>query len=859
MATTIIYASLIQNGFAIAVSEVVPPEAITARADGLDIPLTVGDAQEIAEGFRYLLRLQSPVGFGDVRTVDLQVGDAQTRVGLPPDGLVGNIEGIRAGRGFGWVLDVERGRRQHRTAVVVIDGEVIQPAFVERADIEAIAPGGTGSAFTFEFPESARDGETREIVLQSNGRVLDTVTFAEPIRPGEAMTLRFDATADETPAATLRLGSGAAVTASPPEVTVLLDGLTLGQLTLPPISKDDAPVEVTLSVDDTALRLLAALCPGRPLSLTLRAQALRTANAEITVQPAASVSAIRPLANLVAAAGGLLDLNCSGSHALQLRLGNEQVSVLAAQIFPERLVNCPVEVVATPGGPQFASITLASPYAPVLIVLRDVAGHILCIDVLPFPSLCRGGLHGAELRLFAQMVGNHGDDTSALAELSGAVLDGLLRRRQDPPLAIAVIGERSAGAEAAMLSEEVQEWLRTIMHATLMFSATGEQQASADLVIGAQALPSLSALSTATDPAAPLRQAAFALQPRPGDAGPIWLASVPALGGWFDSLQPASVRGWYPSQRPAPIDARPDWAAPWGVAAVEVMRRPSPNLLRSLFPAGFEHTAQATEDQSSPLASPIVIGIGLLENEPTPHLLLESLAFQHGASTMHCIVATAGEAPTGLATALQDAFPGRHELIDCPAGATRRLLLQAAAAGAGDSVLVIAAPTAILHDPTTVQRLVAALLQPRVATVGCALVTGTGINLSAACEGFELVSMAVSGRPQLRFRPANTPLSPIGATTAVIANSSKLMALRSGLIAQNTSAVDAAPGGDAADVAFGLRAIVFGGLNLCVSAVSAYVGTPPEAGQLHIEPQSRLASLQVGAIADAALSWQQLG
>ncbi|MCB1433729.1 MAG: hypothetical protein KDK75_14965, partial [Alphaproteobacteria bacterium] len=45
---------------------------------------------------------------------------------------------------------------------------------------------------------------------------------------------------------------------------------------------------------------------------------------------------------------------------------------------------------------SFADVTLYNPLMPVLLVVSDIDGSALDISLLPFPSLCRGGIHYAE-------------------------------------------------------------------------------------------------------------------------------------------------------------------------------------------------------------------------------------------------------------------------------------------------------------------------------------------------------------------------------------------------------------------------------------------------------------------------------
>ena len=861
-ASAVIYANLIHRGLAIASANPVSADDIAMQGNGRDIALTIDRATRVPQGFRYILRFQDQPDFTRLRSLELRAGNAHGCVILPPDGMVGQIERIIGGRCTGWIIDIEHERRRYLDAVVTVDGTPVPVSFVKRADMAAIAPQDAGSAFTFELPDWAREGGEHRVAIQIGSRTLSTVVYTEqnsalyapaefprPTPRGPPDDARGMALSDASPGATgatLHLGSGAVAAAGAPRLNLTIDGLKLGLLPLPLMPSDDAPVAVPIAIQHQPLRILAALAAPAPLPLLLEARAPYAESARLEMSLPAPAMPVRPLSALRDAIG-LIDAACLGSHALRLTFLVSERSLLVAQLLPEGLRLCTVEATSMQGGPHFAQITLLSPYAPLLIVCRDADGMIRGMDILPFPSLCRGGLHSAERRAFA----DGGDDIDALVRLSGAILDGLLRRREGPPLSIAVMTAGAAGNEV-ILSPDFGEWLRWTMNAQLLLLADQRQEGIADLVLGVHAAPSLSALSCATDPAAALQSAPFSLSPPPGDTGPVWLGSMPSSRGWLDQLQPDAVRGWYPRMRGAPLpDGGGAWPGPAGIAAVGFARRAPSLATELLFPSG---TGDATAAALKPLS--ITLCIGLEADDGTPRLLLESLAMQDGAAQMRCVVAVAGTPPAELVAMLESTFPDRHDIVLCDATLRRPLLVRAAAGSRGD-ILLIVAPTVILHDPTTAQRLARATLEQGAGTVGCAMVGGGGAKLALVSEGYELLSLAVGSTPAVRFRPTTLRLAPAGATTPVLANSSALMAIRSGLYAEIATPLHG-PGDDAADVALGLRAIAAGSVNLCMSSVSAFTTVAPRPGHLDIDVLRHLPKLALGTLADAVCAWRLL-
>lgn len=205
----------------------------------------------------------------------------------------------------------------------------------------------------------------------------------------------------------------------------------------------------------------------------------------------------RPLTTL---GGAICDAWLADSHRLRLRTSGAVSAVTAVQ------AGASLHTVGAEGPVREAvvSLPLARPMAPVLLIMQTESGT-LC-DVLPFPSLLRGGLHEAETLAMA-------GGQSGLAHLSARLI-GAARARQER-LRYRVDGTYATGAEA-IFRPDVSEFL----------DIHGERvEEGADLTLAADMVPTLSSLCHGTAGAG-----IIAVDPQPG--GESWLihaATSPTL------------------------------------------------------------------------------------------------------------------------------------------------------------------------------------------------------------------------------------------------------------------------------------------------------------------------------------------
>ena len=117
----------------------------------------------------------------------------------------------------------------------------------------------------------------------------------------------------------------------------------------------------------------------------------------------ATLSSLGPA--LAQGPGKLADAWYATGRTLRLRLGEEGAASQAPMVL--RAFQCgtggqqdPVlccEALLADTAPALVDVALVNSFMPVLLVLSDAQGHATGIGLLPFPSLCRGGLHHAEL------------------------------------------------------------------------------------------------------------------------------------------------------------------------------------------------------------------------------------------------------------------------------------------------------------------------------------------------------------------------------------------------------------------------------------------------------------------------------
>lgn len=390
---------------------------------------------------------------------------------------------------------------------------------------------------------------------------------------------------------------------------------------------------------------------------------------------------------------------------------------------------------------DFIDLELYTAFHPLLLVFTTPGGDIVGGDVLAFPSLCRGGVHYAEL-------GRPGPNGNALADgfaaRSRSLEDAWLALAEEDvqPLlrGIQVDLHDSDGSEP-ILQNEMQAWLADILKvglATPVPLSTGDEKvaaflmdkatsrpprcadlrrnAPATLVLPAKCVPTIAILVSSAINAAPSQT--------PASVSVICAADDPALGGIAAILPPDSRN--YEAAKPAAgaifwpqlVGACPPAGLAGGV-------RPDSDLVSDA--RLLEPTSRGTVIVGqTPRMAPITVVLVLNQwAEDALMAALQALRSQSGADIEE--ICCLGQGPARVAPTLVAvaSVPVRFR----PDTASLLAGMQ------GDLLLYIGGGV-ILHDPRTLAALADLALGDGTAAAACPLVTHSrrGRDWSIAVE-----------------------------------------------------------------------------------------------------------------------------
>ena len=355
---------------------------------------------------------------------------------------------------------------------------------------------------------------------------------------------------------------------------------------------------------------------------------------------------------------------------------------------------------------EFFDAALLNPFLPVLIGVTAKDGSLLGTSLLPFPSLCRGGLHYAELI----SEGCDVDQLSNVQAISLALLHSLLEGGAErAPLALGRIEVDLRGATGAepIFSIDVREWLETVMDigcsparaadienpevrtflverlaapaiATSWRSKswTHSGRGGHALSISFDALPSLHALVAAGNSLSPRKGVTiggFAVA-KSGTASPSWVAFLPPMGESILALQPRHSVVGIPFVRCLEEACDAATAPTWPLAIRFVDFNLAESKAALLMPVAPDVSGPLL-CQEPPEGTSITVLI------PTSGVgddgfvtLVESLRLQTVSDRLDIVVileASGREARTEIEGALSRHFDGRYQIISCSDGDLR--------------------------------------------------------------------------------------------------------------------------------------------------------------------------------------------
>jgi hypothetical protein len=486
-----------------------------------------------------------------------------------------------------------------------------------------------------------------------------------------------------------------------------------------------------------------------------------------------------------------------------------------------------------------ASAKLINPFLPVLLVFKSIDGAIEGIDVVPFPSLVRGGLHEAERLL----TGNGGDDLADSASVSATLLHALIQcgERQDCVGRIALDPAIHTGLEP-ILNDELLAWIGDFLGVSIDAGSPGELpdfvaerlrrhvgRAGASrhgLRLPADCIPTIAALVNRLPAGLAAQEVSGGMAVAEWNRhGRVWSVWQPPMAGQFAGLQgkgavqvaaSLDVQGTPAGEKPG---AAPALSWPLAIALRDMATRVTQD-------GPFEAAAEVALPLLRNGALPGDAGVSALilcdRADQSVLALLESLARQEMVGAIDVTVSRPTAKPDPeLAQALVTLFPDRHRVVAQAPGLGHLERITAIADRLPGDQIVILDGNTILADKRTLATLLPMLDAPGVVSAGCMVRAASGktgiVSAGYSPRGFDL-----RGVPALSFGSIDPAALRGACTYAVAANSSAAIVTTKNVLSALDSRGSTAARPDIDDVLLGLQIIARGGINLCTTLVSCY-------------------------------------
>ncbi len=392
--------------------------------------------------------------------------------------------------------------------------------------------------------------------------------------------------------------------------------------------------------------------------------------------------------------------------------------------------------------PTFVDVAAANPYFPLAFVVCTENAEIVSLAVLPFPSLCRGGLHFAELL----SAGGTKPYLQALEEVSSSLLLAALKRDGRPAVERIEIDLDAATGTERIFEKSLQFWLSEVLGSSIGTGAAPEEMDAAVLAyltaavtfdavapaahvdrkvllrLPADAVPSLHSLMVDWNAAGGVHAAPFALASA-GDGAPRYLLSPPSTPSGADD-KPQYVRTFpvfevrgAPDEPHGGIDAT---APP--IAAIRFRRLVNLDEAQLLAPFPLDIRMPPERLVSKRIAAPFVSVIHHFSGEEKVlAAVLEALSLQQDGDALQVLIAGSESDADRVRLLLHRFFPSRGHFIDCPEEEYEGARLNRAAAQAEAEFLLVLGDAVLLHDPSAVSALSSLMKAPGVASATCIL------------------------------------------------------------------------------------------------------------------------------------------
>ena len=496
---------------------------------------------------------------------------------------------------------------------------------------------------------------------------------------------------------------------------------------------------------------------------------------------------------------------------------------------------------------------LRNPLLPLLITVATANGDTVTMDLIAFPSLCRGGLHHAELQAMATSRGYMSD----LRAASDRLLHGMASAGRDKSTRVDGLRLDMRGATGAerIFSPIALQWLvlaqdlrievaaphagadgQEILDTALAAAGlarpkrSGRKRAGLSLALAADSLPAIAALAARHMPAKDGAPIACSFVTADAATGiPRWHVSIPAGPAWLEALQPPQVAALSPMLAGnGRSKSRPVGPLVSAAMAVRFMDESFKSDETRILPVAPDRARVLADSAGLDPETRVTAVVSVRNGAPALRDLLTSLAAQTVADRAGLVIVnnrSHGSARTAIEAAAAEFFPGRFTILDYDAPFNLGAQSNLGAAAAAGSHLCFVDSGVVLHDPRCLETLLLLAQPESVATVGCMLLEprqGKAETVKFRSAGTFPAGLTFGGRAKVSYAEPDCGAVFGPAVYPVAANSFVLSVVRrdhwNSLGGLDTDRL----ANDHGDVDFGIRAMAGGLVNLCTTAVSAF-------------------------------------
>ena len=619
--------------------------------------------------------------------------------------------------------------------------------------------------------------------------------------------------------------------------------------------------------------VLKALAPEHMLSLNL---SFAGSDIDLWKQPGRLVDLAQFRSLKLAESGGPLtiaDLWFASERELRFRVENVRgahgltppytVKFFQPEFSPGLRLAQIGESAVSGDGIGFITQFLRNPLMPLLITVCAANGDVAAMDAIPFPGLCRGGLHHAELLELSGGAGYLGD-----LQVTG---DALLREIWDAPpsskgrhLSEIVIDRRRATGAERIFSADMLQWLMLAQGVGVTMAPQADDNVpsdASDLVLG-EALASAGLTASSgkaqrskglclTIPADAIPSLAAVVSRKlvtTGEAGsavttfltanattgePQWFVSLPAIIPVLAKLQTGNAPAAYPvmtrigGSKISRTPKNPVSSTAMAIRFVDDRFKADDARILPVAP-DVENILEPGENHDAwPLVSVVV---SVRNGGAMVRDLIASLAGQTLAPSIELVIVNNRSNPNALAAiraAAADHFDGRFTIIDEDAPFNHSAQTNAGVAASKGPYVCLVHSDTILHDARTLACLVTMAGMEQVAVAGCMMLeprpgSGKVEGVKFRSAGVFPDAVMIGGPAKIKFSepdcgavfgPSTYPVAAVGFPLACLRR--VVWDELHGLDAQRVAT-------DFNDIDFCLRAMAAGYINVCTTLVAAF-------------------------------------